>query len=371
MMNSKIIFVWGAPFSVPKGEALELSLERAGLNFGNILIGNGIKSVLTGYDYLTRDDVQNPEEVNDRCDHVIIPAANFLWRDFDFGFMYDFLSKVNLPMTIVGLGAQTDNRSKIEKIHPNTLRLIQFLSERTPSLGVRGFYTAEVLSAHGINNVQVLGCPSIYTYGRSEYALQVRPRNVGKLNLSVNFSRTVASHSFSPEKLRIIENALLKLAIANDANFVAQDELHELKIHLEKDRSYLARVAEYFHSVESEAVFNFFSNKSNYFLNFSDWSKYISSFDSSIGSRLHGNIISLINNVPALTIAHDSRTLEMCALMGAPYLHVDDVDQSFTDFDMLDRFYEIDLSLFNRNYKSLVSRYVEFLNSHNLNNIFN
>ncbi|MBK8536751.1 MAG: polysaccharide pyruvyl transferase family protein, partial [Candidatus Competibacteraceae bacterium] len=103
------------------------------------------------------------EEANERCDHVVIPAANFLWKNFDFGYMADFLEKTNLPIIIIGVGAQTNDRTMASPIHPNTLRLMRLISDRSASIGVRGYYTAEVLAANGIHNVRVIGCPSIYT----------------------------------------------------------------------------------------------------------------------------------------------------------------------------------------------------------------
>lgn len=366
MHSSNRILLWGALPSIPKDEEISLSLKRSGGNFGNMLIGNGIVSVLTGYDFMTRSQFNSPEEVNEKCCHIVIPAANFLWKDFDFGFMADFIEKTSIPITIVGLGAQTKDRAMVSKIHPNTLRLVKIISERTKSIGVRGHYTAEVLAANGILNVSVLGCPSLFTKGMQEINIKKTDPDTG-LNLAVNFSRRVCGHSFNSDSLKNIENKLLKLAIKTGATFIAQDEVEELSLCINNDDAGADQITKYFNQTTSPDVLSFFMNNTKYFCNVNEWSDCISNCWGSIGSRLHGNIIALINGIPALSIVHDSRTLEVCALFGIPYLHVGDEGCStLTENDLLDRLISSDFDLFKKNYRQIFKRYKTFLSEQGL-----
>lgn len=368
-MTSSKILLWGAIPELPKGESYDLSYKRCGHNFGNMLIGNGVVSVLKGYEFIYRSQLAGPEDANEQCCHIVIPAANFLWKGFDFGYMADFIEATTLPVTIIGLGAQSNDRSMVSQIHPNTLRLVKIISERSPSLGVRGYYTAEVLAANGILNIEILGCPSLYTKG----ALPVSIADTATASLDhlvVNFSRRVSGHSFDPALLKKTENALLKLAVENQLPFVAQDELEELALTTgQASDAECNRIAAYFSETDRSIVVDYFKNKTNYFCSVKDWSNFMLTRSGSVGSRLHGNIMALFNGVPGLTIAHDSRTLEMCALTGAPYLHVKECSGEYISPEFLvDKFRAADYGLFLSNMKVLFGRYRDFLGKHGLSN---
>ena len=40
---------------------------------------------------------------------IVVAAANFLFPKFDFGGMADYIERANLPVAIVGLGAQSNS----------------------------------------------------------------------------------------------------------------------------------------------------------------------------------------------------------------------------------------------------------------------
>jgi hypothetical protein len=361
----KRILVWGAPATVNPKEPVLTSFERSGKNFGNLLIGNAVQSFLTENTIISRTELRSPEEANERCDHVVIPAANFLWKDFDFGYMADFLEKTILPITIIGVGAQTNDRSITSLIHPNTLRLMHLISERSASLGVRGYYTAEVLAANGIHNVKVVGCPSLYTTRCP--TVKVDATRLSTLdNLSVNFSRRVYTHSFNPDRMRAIENILLKIALTRNGTFVAQDELEELSLSSGNDIN-TAPITDYFHDVDKNQVTRFFREQTRFFCDVGSWSSYIRAQSASVGSRFHGNLIALINGIPALTIVHDSRTMEMCALIGNPVVHVNQVDDKrLTEASLMESLLSCSFERFEQSYRVLYKRFVGFLNENGL-----
>ena len=368
MSDKNKLLVLGAPFRLPINETCESLYKRSGNNLGNLLIGNGIVSCLRGYEYVTIGQFTEPEEVNEKCCRIVIAAANFLWKGFDLGFMADFIEKTTIPVTIIGLGAQTNDRSIVSPVHPNTIRLVKILSERSHSLGVRGYYTAEVLAANGILNIDVIGCPSLYTKINANFDSNFQ----GEFSLDdivVNFSRRVSSHSFDPGLLKKIDNALLKIAIKYNSKFVAQDEIEEMSIYENKnlDKKFVKPITTYFSDVNDINVINFFKRNTKFFNSVDAWSGFIRKRTGSIGSRLHGSIISLINGVPSLTIAHDSRTLEMLALIGAPYIHVNefrDVENQ-SDF-LIEKFQSANYNKFKKNFGVLFERYKKFLNNHSL-----
>ena len=316
------VLLWGALPSLPSNEPFELTLKRSGENIGNLLIGNGVCSILKGYQYIFRDQVESPEHAQEVCSRIVIPAANFLWKSFDFGFMADFIEKTDLPVTMIGLGAQTSNRSQVSTIHPNTLRLVRLISERSPSIGVRGFYTAEVLAAHGIMNVEVLGCPSLYSNANPPSIIKSWSPDLEQ-RISTNFSRNVSPHSFDCQALAKIENKILRIAMSTNSQFVIQDELDEANIKAgTASAEQIRRVTTYFNESDSDEVASYFSMNSKYFTTYESWSESLSQCSLSVGSRLHGNLVALLSGVPAVCIVHDSRTLEMCALTGVPFINI-------------------------------------------------
>lgn len=357
------VLLWGALPSLPSNEPFELTYRRSGENLGNLLIGHGVCSILKGYEYIYRDQVESPEHAQEVCSRIVIPAANFLWKSFDFGFMADFIEKTDLPVTMLGLGAQTKNRSEVSKIHPNTLRLMKIIAERSPSIGVRGFYTAEVLAAHGVSNVEVLGCPSLYTCRHPPS--KIMPwRSSNNQRISVNFSRRVSHHSFSQPVLCAIENEILRIAMNHTSQFVVQDELEEASIgnaSVELAKS----VTDYFSAFDSSEVITYFSRNAKYFTSYADWSKSLAVCGLSIGSRLHGNLVALLNGVPALTVVHDSRTLEMCALTGVPFINISEHSKLSAD-EILAIATESNYDIYIANMRYLYKKMIGFLSDHGL-----
>lgn len=360
------ILLWGALPSLPPNEPFELTFKRSGENTGNLLIGNGVCSILKGYQYIFRDQVTSPEHAQEVCSRIVIPASNFLWKSFDLGFMADFIEKTDLPVTMMGLGAQASNRSQVSTIHPNTLRLVKLISERSPSIGVRGFYTAEVLASYGIMNVEVLGCPSLYTAAQQPSLIRSWSPKL-EHRISINFSRNVAAHSFDAKALAKIENKILRIAMTYDSQFVIQDELDEASImDGTASAEQVRRVTGYFNESDPDAVLSYFSINSKHFIDYPSWSESLARCSLSLGSRLHGNIVALLSGVPAVCIVHDSRTLEMCALAGIPFINILQHPDISVD-EILEFATSLDFGRFISNMRFLYSKMAKFLSDHGLN----
>jgi hypothetical protein len=361
---SKAILLWGAN-RIDADANYRTAFEASGFNFGNILIGNAVRTFLTKYDVLTRSDIDSPAEANERCGHVVMPAANWLWKNFDFGYIADFLEQTKLPITIIGLGAQTDDRTMISPIHPNTLRLIRLIAGRSASLGVRGFYTAEVLAANGIHNVEVIGCPSLFTNRCPNIKIHTSSLSDPK-KLSVNFSRHMIEHSYSSARLRSVENAVLQFAMKHDSLFVAQDELAELGLSAGENVDSVELI-KYFNTFDPAAVVEYFKSRTRHFLDADSWAAFIRTRELSLGTRLHGNIIALANGVPAIMIIHDSRTMEVCSLLAAPYVHLNEfpIDGNIEEF-LAERIASASFGLFEASYAILYRRFVTFLSRNGL-----
>ena len=57
---------------------------------------------------------------------------------------------------------------------------------------------------------------------------------------------------------------------------------------------------------------------SRFYSSFSTWSEEIREYDICLGTRMHGNMIGISEELPSIVITHDSRTEELASLMGVP-----------------------------------------------------
>ena len=164
----------------PKLSMQELGTEagksKVGLNTGNYIIGEyGRRTIL--YSDCTECGLpwhipMPAEEFNEKFDHLVIFAANWLshYMKSDFTATCDWLEKIKIPVTLVGLGAQYDlkelkTREYINTLNPSLLRMFKIISAKTHSISVRGFVTQDLLHQAGINNVNVTGCPTWFKNG--------------------------------------------------------------------------------------------------------------------------------------------------------------------------------------------------------------
>lgn len=100
------------------------------------------------------------------------------------------------------------------------------------------------------------------------------------------------------------------------------------------------------------------------FFDIDEWMQYIRQYNFSIGGRFHGNVVSILNNIPALFCVVDARTEEMVKWFKLPYIYMKDFDENKS----VDYYYDLaNYDEFNRQY---MVRYSEFLDFLNVNNIY-
>lgn len=355
------VLMMGAPNSIPNHASRSMAdcFQASGQNSGNLLIGNGLACQLDA-EVVPYTDSMSPEYIDEQFDLIAIAAANFLYPGFDLSPLSSVLERTRKPVFMVGLGAQLPSADhQLADIPVGTWRLVQIAAERSTSIGVRGYFTAELLRKNGIDNVRVVGCPSLYTTLLPAMRLKVDP--VGLLDRVVfNGSRNVIGHSFDPEAARRVERALLQKAMQLDAPFVFQNEQPEIEVASGEDPAShaeaLAALAVRF-DCDMDALVAYYQRRGKVFFSIPEWFDWIAQFGLSIGTRFHGNIAALLNGVPAIVIVHDSRTRELCEVAAIPHVSVTDVG----DLDIERLFDEADFALCEERYNTLFRRYVDFL----------
>jgi hypothetical protein len=364
---ARVLFV-GAPVSDPPADAdTQTKFDLTGKNTGNLLIGHALRRELAvdSYAFGTGHDARY---VNENFDLIAIPAANFIYEHFDFGYMADFIERTTLPCLMVGLGAQSSSLTSFDlNIPAGTQRLLKIVAERSATIGVRGEYTASVLEHLGITNVTLTGCPSLYMTLEPELKIHKRDLDEGSLRVAVNGSNNVIRHSFAPSSAADVERQLLETAVRDNYSYVLQNEFPEIDIVLGRatpeeaaqGSGSLQRIGS---QMSSSAYNTFLQKNGRVFFSVDEWDHFIRRMDFSIGTRFHGNMIALLSGVPALIIPHDTRTLEMSRLMKIPHVRVDEIGH----IDIARLYDSTDYSEFARNYSKLYQDYIRFLELNNV-----
>ena len=357
---TKVLFA-GAPVEAPpRSDPIEERFVKTGQNTGNTLIGAALKRQLAFEDFATGTGHQ-AGYVNETFDLIAVPAANFIYEGFDFGYLADFIERTRLPALMVGLGAQSSDLTKLDITVPKgTRRLLSIVAERSASIGVRGEYTASVMNHLGIKNVTLTGCPSLYWHRRPDHRVDVPAVSGPKVVL--NGSNNVMSHSFAPAAAKAVERQLAELGMRAGYDFVLQNEMPEILLMEDPDGAIPAgrlegTIMRLGLNGQAEDYARYIRENGRVFFDVDQWIAAMTQYDFSLGTRFHGNMAAVLAGKPALVIAHDTRTQEMCDLIKLPSLSVKDVStiepQSLYD--------GLSYEAFNKTYVHLYGTYKAFL----------
>ena len=94
---ARILFLGAPVSSPPPGANTQQKFDLTGKNTGNLLIGHALRREAYGRFILMFGTHHDPREANERFDLIAIPAANFIYEHFDFGYMADFIERTSLP----------------------------------------------------------------------------------------------------------------------------------------------------------------------------------------------------------------------------------------------------------------------------------
>ncbi len=347
--------------------AMDEMLDATGGNTGNLLIGDAVRRHLSiDKPFLLRGfrPVHVPE-IEAHYDAIVIGASNFLYEGADLGYLVSIFEKINLPCIIIGLGAQSPDYGVDINIPDGTVRLMKLISERSKTLGVRGYNTAYLLNKIGIKNVRVIGCPSMYWTKKPKLEIKKKEFSTCR-KVAVNGSTNVIAHSVNINSAKRVEQWLGRLSYEHNYPYILQNELYEMKILA--NEAYLPALVPTLKETYGLADFSRKSflehvRKNMYvFFDIASWMDFISEHDFAIGTRFHGNLIALLSGIPSILFAHDARTREMAEFFGMPFVDIRKVEK----IDLEKIYGEADLVSLEVRYQYLYRKYVEFLNENGL-----
>lgn len=324
---------------IPEGE----KLSKLGGNTGNMLFWESLKANMK-LEVIPRRFINYPQKLRlDSFSAFVTTDLIWIRQMQDFSYLNKVLDAIGeLPLIPISIGLQCDKMLPDFRLHPETARVIERISERCV-MGVRGEYTAEILRRYGIDNFMVIGCPSMYmdTAGLLTVGTEKKPVK----RVSANFEAFY-------KKLDKPRTDFLRYCAENELSFAEQTaaEISEKQIE---------------NPLLLKNVKGWLDKSSQIFFDVNEWRSYIREFDFSMGARFHGNVIALWENVPALFLVSDSRTKELCEHFSLPRIDISEFDRS----KPLEYYYELaDYAEFHKNYPKRLAEWKEFLKVNGLEN---
>lgn len=110
--------------------------------------------------------------------------------------------------------------------------------------------------------------------------------------------------------------------------------------------------------IDTEEFLSILYNKSYSPPSVTSWINYINFFSRSIGTRIHGSVLSLSATVPTVCITHDSRTEELCKVMQVPSISCKLLSKDNTIDEVFDQI-NFDALAFNENRRYRAQQYKE------------
>lgn len=338
----------------PQDAKLETRFEAAVFNTGNYFFEEALQQHIA-----VDETIYSFEELPQGCSKLVLSMSNFISPSTDLGWFADEIERKNVgSLVMVGAGAQADDYGDKVHLTEGTLRFLRVISERSKTIGVRGYFTAEVLSGYGVKNVDVIGCPTAFWANR-------RPIRTDKTPIE-----KIAVHLTPTGYYRDKIGQIFQHAIRHNAKYVIQSEQwmmplmsNEFSDRYEELKTEF-RTAYYSQGMlEPSDLASWIRNNSLIFFGMEPWINAMTKFDFVYGSRFHGNMAAIQAGTPALNMPYDTRTRELCEYLNIPHMPMIAFDPGMRIEHLRDT---ADFSVFVKTYSNRMLSYKEFLRRNGL-----
>lgn len=334
-----------------------------GSNVGNLMFSQAAYRLLSTADaqiVTDKFDTLNPAEVNETADVLVVPLANAFRNSLIDGVdqMAQLFERVKVPIVVLGVGAQApmDGEVKSPDLDRVVKRFMRAVLDHSPSIGVRGELTAKYLAGlgFGAEHVDIIGCPSMFLRG-PEFRVTKKVEQLTKYSkISLNVS------PYRPRIGRISMDHALRYP---NLMYAAQDQRTlGLMLNGEFKAPYTPPKGTPT-SLDHPLIRD---NRVRYCLDPETWMEYLSTFDFSFGTRIHGTIAALLAETPAVLLAHDSRTLELAEYHSIPHRLLNDKSR----IDAIQLYQEADWQPLLDGHAERWDRMSDFLAKHELQHVF-
>lgn len=363
-MHRQAIFLWGTWPHIDGYPFLSADnlCQYTGLNTGNLVFSYAIQKQL---DMSKRHDGDKNDNITN-----ILTCANQLNSEVDMGFLADIINKSSNPVLAIGLGAQSmsDNIPQLKDGTINWLRAIKEhkFTDNYPNITLRGYFTQKVMDQYGFGDAGlVLGCPSLFIAPNLNLGHEIA-KNIMKEKRVV----VLGGHSWH-KSLYTIERSLVNLVQLTNGAYIVQSDEPMLKFARRDINGFTdATFAKYQNFLmpcgSRDTFLGWWRQYGHVFYDVEAWLEFYKNYDFAIGARIHGVILAMQAGLPAVCIAYDSRTKELCEVMKIPFVLPVDIAHGVV-LEKLDSLFEkFDPEEFDSNRKKLGRQYIDFLIRNNV-----
>lgn len=350
----------------------EKFISSIGSNTGNLVFQYAIWNLLSEDKVYIGD--MSIDNINNKCSHFIVPSANFIRENSDMSSFVNYLKQVKIPLVFLGLGAQgLDYASKPLSLHKSIQDLLALIKDRGEVVGVRGYYSQEILEFYGITNSIVIGCPSnfinndVNLYNILQHKWNKQAQNIAivpnepwpkqELNKLTEIKLFELSYRYPGLYIQQSVEPIIQLIRSNNSYSNlnnAQDDLRPKTLGL---HGALAP------TMTLDMFTTNFYNKARLYISVDQWMEDISKMDFCCGTRIHGNIVAYQAGCPSVVIHHDARTQELAEIMEYPRIsmesfvkcdNIEDIkNMAIVDFDK----HEYQKNILKHNFIELLTHY--------------
>ena len=360
----KILMRSAMPFGEERTVEEVLTRNLVGNNTGNLLFQNSIARIIYSEDIeittinTTREFTdEQVDYFNSEYDMFVLPLANAFRVSFvkQLEILTSFIQRLKIPCVVIGLGIQRNlDATQWDYVYDEPAKaFVNAVLEKSSTLGLRGEITAEYLKHKGYTegkHFDVIGCPSLYTYGDSlpvPKATNLTPQS----NVTVNFKAMLPRqlYTFIREQAEQFDNY----------TFVSQviQEMRTMYIGRPYPESELNRgVPENYPIHFSHELM--MQDRMIGVLDDYTWFEYLSHSDFNFGSRIHGNIASILAGTPCYIFAGDQRVKELTEYHNIPHMEMTEITDKTNIFDLYEK---TDYSCLLKGHKDRVTHYLNFL----------
>jgi hypothetical protein len=265
------------------------------------------------------------EYYNSNFDYCFLRGSNYINPNAQWGRANEVLERLKIPVMAFGIGVQIKTEDELA-LNPETTRLLQQIAAKSKTIAVRGELSVKVLNAIGIRNVRVIGCPTVFRHGRPQLTIR-RPgwddlRRVGftlRRNTpnSTVFQRYLLHYLHKRFDLSIICAGELEEKTIFYAN---KGQLTDAEAQVVKCAATLVEKGWFYD--QADPLLDIYKQDLFFAETVAEYDREVASLDAVLGYRLHGNLLSLANETPALYLTYDTRTREFVDTFKIPHFDV-------------------------------------------------
>jgi hypothetical protein len=265
------------------------------------------------------------EHYNSNFDYCFLRGSNYINPNAQWGKANEVLERLKIPVMAFGIGVQIESDDNL-RLNPETTRLLQQIAAKSTTVAVRGQLSVKVLNSIGIKNVRVIGCPTVFRHRRDKLSI-VKPafEDVKRVGFTLR-RNTPNSTVFQRYLLHYLHGRFdLSIICAGEIEektiyYASRGGLADADARIAQCAAVLAEKGWLYDA--ADPLLDVYKKGLFFAESVAEYDREVESLDAVLGYRLHGNLLSLANETPALYLTYDTRTREFVDTFKIPHFDV-------------------------------------------------